>query len=320
MNFITGDSVPVPVGSASAIPSIDNRYDIGSSTKRWRDGRFVNLYAGSTNVGGELTSLGATKLSLTGGALTGQVTTNQTPSAADQLVHKAYVDTADALQLNLTGGALTGQVTTNQTPSAATQLVPKSYVDAGDALQLNLAGGALTGQVTTTQTATLGTQLVHKAYVDTADALQLNLTGGALTGNLTSNSQIIGGGAKILTFGLNWLAGGGAIANMTFNGTCDSVNEPSPTLSSAYLPITTGTVGYYFKSVRWQFENDPGGEIAIHVMFGNTPVVISAATIANQKIGNAQIDVQPYYTQIRVVFVNYGTIRTGRTIVNVGYF
>ena len=47
MNFITGDSVPVPVGSASAIPSIDNRYDIGSSTKRWRDGRFVNLYADS---------------------------------------------------------------------------------------------------------------------------------------------------------------------------------------------------------------------------------------------------------------------------------
>ena len=93
MNFITGDSVPVPVGSASAIPSSDNRYDIGSSTKRWRDGRFVNLYTGSTDVGGELTSLGATKLSLTGGALTGQVTTNQTPVSATQLVHKGYVDT-----------------------------------------------------------------------------------------------------------------------------------------------------------------------------------------------------------------------------------
>jgi hypothetical protein len=47
----------------------------------------------------------------------------------------------DALKLNLAGGALTGQVTTNQTPSAATQLVPKSYVDAGDALQLNLVAG-----------------------------------------------------------------------------------------------------------------------------------------------------------------------------------
>lgn len=58
MNFITGDSVPVPVGSASAIPSIDNLYDIGSSTKRWRDGRFVNLYAGATNVGTQLTTIG----------------------------------------------------------------------------------------------------------------------------------------------------------------------------------------------------------------------------------------------------------------------
>ena len=185
MNFITGDSVPVPVGSASAIPSIDNQYDIGSSTKRWRDGRFVNLYTGSTNVGGELTSLGATKLSLTGGALTGQVTTTQTATLGTQLVHKAYVDTADALQLNLTGGALTGQVTTNQTPSAATQLVPKSYVDAGDALQLNLAGGALTGQVTTTQTPTLGTHLVPKSYVDST--IQQSSTT-LMTSTITYNS------------------------------------------------------------------------------------------------------------------------------------
>jgi len=203
MNFITGDSVPVPVGSASAIPSIDNRYDIGSSTKRWRDGRFVNLYAGSTNVGGELTSLDtrvdtlegkgagvtqayvdagdALQLNLEGGALTGQVTTTQTATLGTQLVHKAYVDTADALQLNLTGGALTGQVTTNQTPSASTQLVPKSYVDTF----LPKVGGALTGQVTTNQTPSASDQLVPKSYVDTADALKLNLTGGTMTGVIT---------------------------------------------------------------------------------------------------------------------------------------
>ena len=443
MNFITGDSVPVPVGSASAIPSIDNQYDIGSSTKRWRDGRFVNLYAGSTNVGGDLASLGATKLSLTGGDLTGQVTTNQTPSASNQLVPKSYVDTADALQLNLAGGALTGQVTTNQTPSASNQLVPKSYVDAvgtrataletktqlqtlgfhygnitqfterlmvhhptyqrllittndslgaqiesiesatnayrplnilgtnlqlyatglnvlscGDASSILLngrsavmvgkdmtsdkfvtrngtsaqfvkgdgtldsvgylpvAGGALTGQVTTNQTPSASNQLVPKSYVDTF----LPKTGGALTGNLTSNSQIIGGGAKILTFGLNWVAGSGAVVYTTYNGTCDSPPGLNPTTTNAYLPITTGTVGYYFKSVRWNFENDPGGEIAITLMFGNTPIVISAATIANQKIGSAQIDVPPYYNEVRVTFTNYGTIRTGHTIVNIGYY
>ena len=108
---------------------------------------------------------------------------------------------------------------------------------------------------------------------------------------------------------------------MTFNGTCDSAPAASPTLSTAYLPLTTGTVGYYFKSVRWNFENDPGGEIGISITFGvNTTVTISAATIANQKIGTAQIDVGPYYTEIRVGFANYGTIRTGRTLVNIGYF
>ena len=132
MNFITGDSVPVPVGSASAIPSIDNRYDIGSSTKRWRDGRFVNLYTGSTNVGGELTSLDTRVDTLEGKG-----------AGATQ----AYVDAGDALQLNLAGGALTGQVTTTQTATLGTQLVHKAYVDAGDALQLNLAGGTLTGPV-----------------------------------------------------------------------------------------------------------------------------------------------------------------------------
>ena len=486
MNFITGDSVPVPVGSASAIPSIDNRYDVGSSTKRWRDGRFVNLYAGSTNVGTQLTSLDATKLSLTGGALTGQVTTNQTPSAADQLVPKSYVDTADALQLNLAGGALTGQVTTNQTPSASdqlvpksyvdavgtrataletktqlqtlgfhygnvtqftdrlmvynptyqrllittndslgaqieslesatntyrplnvlgtninvhatgmntlscgdassillngtasvlvgkdvtsdkfvtrngtfaqfvkgdgtldsvgylpliggaltgqvttnqtpsayNQLVPKSYVDAGDALQLNLAGGALTGQVTTNQTPSASNQLVPKSYVDTF----LPKTGGVLTGNVTSNSQLIGGGAKILTFGLNWIAGPfTGVVYATVNGTADSPAQNGGSavpLITTYLPATIGTVGYYFKSVHWNFENDPGGEVSIDLLFGNTPYTISAATIASQKIGTAQIDIPPYYTSIRVGLANEsnGLIRTGRTIIKIGYY
>ena len=301
MNFITGDSVPVPVGSASAIPSIDNRYDIGSPTKRWRDGRFVNLYAGSANVGGELTSLDT------------RVDTLEGKGAG---VTQAYVDAADALQLNLTGGDLTGQVTTTQTATLGTQLVHKAYVDTADALKLNLAGGALIGQVTTNQYPSASNQLVPKSYVDTF----LPLTGGALTGNLTSNSRIIGGGAKILTFGLNWLAGSGSIAYMTFNGTCDSAPPASLGSSIAYLPSTTGTVGYYFKSVRWQFENDPGGQIELSVMFENTPFTISAATIGNQKIGTAQMDFPPYYTDIRVTLSNYGTIRTGRTSVNIGYF
>ena len=94
--------------------------------------------------------------------------------AATQLVPKSYVDAGDALQLNLAGGTLTGQVLTNQTPSANNHLVPKSYVDTADALQLNLAGGALTGQVTTNQTAVLTSQLTAKTYVDKTALKSLN--------------------------------------------------------------------------------------------------------------------------------------------------
>ena len=172
--------------------------------------------------------------------------------------------------------------------------------------------------MTTNQTPSAYNQLVPKSYVDTF----LPKTGGVLNGNLISNSQLIGGGAKILTFGINWVEGQfTSIVYTTYNGTCDSPPGLNGTLTNAYLPITTGTVGYYFKSVRWNFENDPGGEIAITLIFGqSTPVVISAATIASQKVGSAQIDVPPYYNDVRVMFTNYGTIRTGRTIVNIGYY
>ena len=196
-------------------------------------------------------------------------------------------------------------------------------MDAGDALQLNLAGGALTGQVTTNQTPSAYNQLVPKSYVDTF----LPKTGGVLTGNVTSNSQLIGGGAKILTFGLNWIAGPFTnIVYATVNGTADSPAQNGAAavpLIVAHLPITTGTVGYYFKSVHWNFENDPGGEVSINLLLGNsTPLVISAATIASQKIGSVQIDVPPYYTNIRVGLTNVpnGLIRTGRTIITIGYY
>ena len=187
---------------------------------------------------------------------------------------------------------------------------------------LPLIGGALIGQVTTNQTPSAYNQLVPKSYVDTF----LPKTGGVLTGNVTSNSQLIGGGAKILTFGLNWIAGAfTGVVYATVNGTADSPAQNGASavpLITTYLPTTTGTVGYYFKSVHWNFENDPGGEVSINLLLGNSPYVISAATIASQKIGTAQIDIPPYYTSLRVGLTNdsNGLIRTGRTIINIGYY
>lgn len=49
--------------------------------------------------------------------------------------------------LQLTGGALTGQVSTNQTPTLSTQLVPKSYVDTTVGNYLLKSGGTMTGSI-----------------------------------------------------------------------------------------------------------------------------------------------------------------------------
>ena len=59
MNFITGESTNIEkVGISSLVPNTDNTLDVGTSSKRWRDGRFVNLaVGGGVNVGTELTSL-----------------------------------------------------------------------------------------------------------------------------------------------------------------------------------------------------------------------------------------------------------------------
>jgi hypothetical protein len=46
------------VGESNLIPVVDNEFDVGKNGKRWRDGRFVNLFTGNnTNVGTELTLL-----------------------------------------------------------------------------------------------------------------------------------------------------------------------------------------------------------------------------------------------------------------------
>ena len=58
MNFITGESTNSGnVGISSLVPNTDNSLDVGTSSKRWRDGRFVNLVVGVTNVDTELKGL-----------------------------------------------------------------------------------------------------------------------------------------------------------------------------------------------------------------------------------------------------------------------
>jgi len=129
----------------------------------------------------------ATKLSLSGGTMTGDITlgankatSTSTPTTDDTLTRKGYVDSQDALKLNLTGGTMSGAIAmdTNKItgmgdPTASQDAATKDYVDSADATKLNLSGGTMTGnivmgsnKVTSDATPTSDSDLTRKAYVD----------------------------------------------------------------------------------------------------------------------------------------------------------
>jgi hypothetical protein len=100
--------------------------------------------------------------------------------------------------LPLAGGALTGQVTTNQTPILSTQLVPKSYVDtflpkSGGTMTGNIDMGAF--GLTTTQSIFTSSNLVTRVYVDNAVATgggaYVPLSGGTMTGALNMGNNAV---------------------------------------------------------------------------------------------------------------------------------
>jgi hypothetical protein len=109
------------------------------------------------------------KLSLTGGALTGHVTTNQsTFNSNDQIVNKQYVDTSIS---NLVDSAPATLNTLNELAAALGDDANFSTtVTNSIAAKLPLAGGALTGNVTTNlaNNAFTATSLVSRNYVDNA--------------------------------------------------------------------------------------------------------------------------------------------------------
>ena len=138
-----------------------------------------------------------------------QVLTSKDPDYNDALSRKKYVDDRDNTKLNLTGGTMTGDITignnkiiTTSDPTLETHLSRKKYVDdrnnatlqviytkSGE--KLSLTGGTVTGDITignnkiiTTSDPTLETHLTRKKYVDIQDAKKLSLTGGRMTGDI----------------------------------------------------------------------------------------------------------------------------------------
>ena len=156
----------------------------------------------------------ATKLSLSGGTMTGaiamgssKITGLGTPTDNGDATTKAYVDTADALKLNLSGGTMSGQIAmgTNKVtgvgdPTTSQDAATKIYVDTADALKLNLSGGTMSGNIAmgTSLITGLGspsssTDAATKGYVDTQRDTRLALAGGTMTGVIAMGTNKITG-------------------------------------------------------------------------------------------------------------------------------
>lgn len=100
------------------------------------------------------------KLSTSGGTMSGPITLSGAPTLDMHAANKGYVDSGLALKLNLSGGTMTGAIQLPAAdPTAATEATHKGYVDA---------------QITATKT-----------YADTQDALKVAKAGDTMTGFLT---------------------------------------------------------------------------------------------------------------------------------------
>ena len=78
-----------------------------------------------------IASLSGSWLPLSGGTLTGPLTLNENPTAANQAATKSYADQLAAADLPLGGGTLTGPLNLAADPSAGLQAATKEYVDSG---------------------------------------------------------------------------------------------------------------------------------------------------------------------------------------------
>mgnify|MGYP000346596348 CR=1 FL=1 len=78
--------------------------------------------------------------------------------------HNGYADT----KLSATGGTLTGNLFLNGDPASPTQAATKNYVDTGLALKANKAGDTFTGPVILAANPTTSLQAATKNYVDIA--------------------------------------------------------------------------------------------------------------------------------------------------------
>jgi len=138
--------------NGSTVPSLDNTFDVGNATFRWRTGYIIDLVAlGSINVGG---SLNATSINVTGNAyfatISGNVGIGTTgPNDALEVVGNVRVSgSLNATSINTTGNAYFATISGNvgiglTTPNDILEVIGNVRVSGSlNATSINVTGNA----------------------------------------------------------------------------------------------------------------------------------------------------------------------------------
>ena len=211
----------------------------------------------------------ATKLSLSGGTMTGaiamgsnKITGLGTPTDNADATTKIYVDNADALKLSLSGGTMTGAIamSTNKItgvgdPTANQDAATKNYVDTQDATRLSLSGGTMTGdivmganKITSTASPTTDDDLTRKGYVDTILGSATSAAASAAAAAV-SESNAAGSASAASSSASSALSSANAAAASydSFDDRYLGAKTADPTLDNDGNALITGAL--YFNSV-----------------------------------------------------------------------
>jgi len=231
-NWTTND--PTLAAGEFAIETDTDKFKIGDGSTAW------------TSLG--YSSLPSNVLPLSGGAMTGAITTNSTFDGRDVAADGATADAA----LPKAGGAMTGAITTNSTFDGRDVAADGATADAA----LPKAGGTMSGELVVADQ--LLTRPEIKDYAETkvamaAHAVDLslgNVQTYTLSGNQTLTFTNPPATGKAGSFTL--IVTNGASATLTWPGSVDWAGGTAPTLTASGIDILTfttidgGTIWYGF--------------------------------------------------------------------------
>jgi hypothetical protein len=127
----------------------------------------------------------ANRVARAGGTMTGVLTLSGAPTTSLHAATKGYVDSVVTAGTSVLGGSLTGVLTLAGDPVGALDAVPKKYAD----LRVERGGDTMTGMLTLADDPTLDGHAASKKYVDTATAARVASVGGSMTGPLLLNAD-----------------------------------------------------------------------------------------------------------------------------------